>query len=109
MDSFLGSKNDILTALNVDPKIGLTEEGRKKSLEKYGANSFTKEKGATLIQKILESLKEPMILMLIFAGIIAISVNTVAYFNGGHADFFRMLGYIFGYKFIYYYYYSYGR
>lgn len=92
MDSFLGSKNDILTTLNVDPKIGLTEEGRKKSLEKYGANSFTKEKGATLIQKILESLKEPMILMLIFAGIIAICVNTVAYFNGGHADFLECLG-----------------
>ena len=65
MDSFLGSKDDILKTLNVDPKVGLTEDGRKKSLEKYGANSFTKEKGATLIQKILESLKEPMILMLI--------------------------------------------
>ena len=92
MDSFLGSKDDILKALNVDPKVGLTEDGRKKSLEKYGANSFTKEKGATLIQKILESLKEPMILMLIFAGIIAIGVNTVAYFNGGHADFLECLG-----------------
>ena len=92
MDSFLGSKDDILKTLNVDPKVGLTEDGIKKSLEKYGANSFTKEKGATLIQKILESLKEPMILMLIFAGIIAIGVNTVAYFNGGHADFLECLG-----------------
>ncbi|MEI0748610.1 calcium-translocating P-type ATPase, PMCA-type [Brachyspira pulli] len=92
MDSFLGSKDDILKTLNVDPKVGLTEDGRKKSLEKYGANSFTKEKGATLLQKILEALKEPMILMLIFAGIIAIGVNTVAYFNGGHADFLECLG-----------------
>ncbi|MBW5395415.1 magnesium-transporting ATPase, partial [Brachyspira hampsonii] len=92
MNSFLGSKEDILKELKVDSKIGLTEEGRKTSLEKYGANSFTKEKGATLIQKILESLKEPMILMLIFAGIIAIGVNTVAYFNGGHADFLECLG-----------------
>ena len=92
MDSFLGSKDDILKTLNVDPKVGLTEDGRKKSLEKYGANIFTKEKGATLLQKILEALKEPMILMLIFAGIIAIGVNTVAYFNGGHADFLECLG-----------------
>ena len=30
--------------------------------------------------------------MLIFAGIIAIGVNTVAYFNGGHADFLECLG-----------------
>ena len=36
MDSFLGSKDDILKTLNVDPKVGLTEDGRKKSLEKYG-------------------------------------------------------------------------
>ena len=32
MDSFLGSKDDILKTLNVDPKVGLTEDGRKKSL-----------------------------------------------------------------------------
>ena len=31
MDSFLGSKDDILKTLNVDPKVGLTEDGRKKS------------------------------------------------------------------------------
>ena len=92
MDSFLGRKEDILKTLNVDSKIGLTAEGRKLSLEKYGANSFTKEKSATLFQKILESLKEPMILMLIFAGLIAIGVNTVAYFNGGHVDFLECLG-----------------
>lgn len=35
----------------------LNEEGRKASFEKYGANSFTKEKGTTLLQKILESLR----------------------------------------------------
>ncbi len=87
MDSFLGSKEDILRELKVDPEIGLTKDARKISLEKYGANSFTKEKDISVIQKILESLKEPMILMLIFAGIIAVSVNTAAYFNGGHADF----------------------
>lgn len=92
MSSFLGNKEDILKELNVDTKIGLTKEAQKLSLEKYGANSFTKEKSATLIQKILESLKEPMILMLIFAGLIAIGVNTVAYFNGGHADFLECLG-----------------
>ena len=92
MNGFLGSKDDILKSLNVDPKIGLNEEERKASFEKYGANSFTKEKGATLFQKILEALKEPMVLMLIFAGIIAIAVNTVAYFNGGHADFLECLG-----------------
>lgn len=92
MDSFLGSKEDILRELKVDPEIGLTKEARKISLEKYGANSFTKEKDISVIQKILESLKEPMILMLIFAGIIAVSVNTAAYFNGGHADFLECLG-----------------
>ena len=57
MSSFLGNKEDILKELNVDTKIGLTKEAQKLSLEKYGANSFTKEKSATLIQKILESVR----------------------------------------------------
>ena len=52
ISSFLGSKEDILKELNVDTKIGLTKEAQKSSLEKYGANSFTKEKSATLFQKI---------------------------------------------------------
>ena len=39
MNGFLGSKDDILKSLNVDPKIGLNEEERKASFEKYGANS----------------------------------------------------------------------
>lgn len=92
MNEFLGTKEDILKELNINPKIGLTEETKKLSLEKYGKNSFTKEKGISLFGKILESLKEPMILMLIFAGLIAIGVNTVNYLNGGHFDIFECLG-----------------
>lgn len=92
MNEFLGTKEDILKELNINPKIGLTEETKKLSLEKYGKNSFTKEKGISLFVKILESLKEPMILMLIFAGLIAIGVNTVNYLNGGHFDIFECLG-----------------
>ena len=57
MSSFLGNKEDILKELNVDTKIGLTKEAQKLSLEKYGANSFTKEKSATLIQKNIRIIK----------------------------------------------------
>ena len=42
MNEFLGTKEDILKELNINPKIGLTEETKKLSLEKYGKNSFTK-------------------------------------------------------------------
>lgn len=92
MNEFLGTKEDILNKLNINPKIGLTEEAKKLSLEKYGRNSFTKEKGISLFGKILESIREPMILMLIFAGLIAIGVNTVDYFGGGHFDILECLG-----------------
>lgn len=92
MNEFLGTKEDILNKLNINPKIGLTEEAKKLSLEKYGKNSFTKEKGISLFGKILESLSEPMILMLIFAGLIAIGVNTVNYLNGGHFDILECVG-----------------
>ena len=61
MNAFLGNKNDILKELNVDINIGLNEEARKLSLEKYGINSFTKNKELTLIQNIMYAFKEPMI------------------------------------------------
>ena len=57
MNAFLGNKNDILKELNVDINIGLNEEARKLSLEKYGINSFTKNKELTLIQNIIYAFK----------------------------------------------------
>ena len=50
MNEFLGTKEDILNKLDINPKIGLTEEAKKLSLEKYGRNSFTKEKGISLFE-----------------------------------------------------------
>ena len=34
MNEFLGTKEDVLKELNINPKIGLTEETKKLSLEK---------------------------------------------------------------------------
>ena len=42
MNEFLGTKEDVLKELNINPKIGLTEETKKLSLEKYGKNSWLK-------------------------------------------------------------------
>lgn len=86
---FLGKKEDVLEHLNVDESIGLNDEAVKKSIESYGVNGFTKKKPISLFRRILESFKEPMILMLVFAGIIALGVNII---DGGESDFLECIG-----------------
>lgn len=89
---FQGKRIDIINVLNVREDTGLNESEVKLSAEKYGVNSFTREKPVSIIKRILESFKEPMILMLVFAGLIAIGVNIVHAANGGEADFLECIG-----------------
>ena len=65
MKAFMETKDETLRRLGVDENRGLTDIQIIESLEKYGINSFTKEKPPSIVQKIWESASEPMIIMLI--------------------------------------------
>jgi len=65
------SIEEVLSELDVDPKIGLSHEEVQKRLDKYGANEFVEEKKETLLKKILHHLSEIPTMILIAAAAIA--------------------------------------
>ena len=92
MDCFLDKKDDVLRMLNTSENTGLTEKEIHESREKYGKNSFTKEKPISIFVRIWKGVTEPMLLMLVFAGVIATAVNIVHYTQGGQTDFIECVG-----------------
>lgn len=92
MKAHVKTWEDILKALNINLKTGLTSEEVIKNRETYGKNTFAKEKPVSFLRRILNSACEPMILMLIFAAFITLTVNIIRYFTGGEADFLECAG-----------------
>lgn len=81
MEDYLKSKEQLLKELGSDPRTGLTGAQAEESRARHGANVLTRQKQDSLWKRIAEAATEPMILMLIAAGLIALGVNV-----------FRLLG-----------------
>jgi len=92
MKEFLESKDTLMSCYNTNPETGLTVEQAADNISKYGANSLTKEKGESLLKRIWNSATEPMILMLIAAGFIALAVNLFRAVSSGNGDFLEVVG-----------------
>ena len=92
MQDFLKSKNEVLSEAGVDEKVGLTDSDVLKSVEKYGKNVFSKKKADGLIKRFFLAFKEPMIIMLLAAGLIAVGVCVFEYIKTGKADFIETIG-----------------
>lgn len=95
MLDFLSTRDEILKNMNLDEKVGLNEKRVIENREKYGVNAFTRQKPISMIQRILETLKDPMILMLIFAFLIAVAVNIAHHIQGSPTDFIECIGIFF--------------
>ena len=92
MKEFQENTRDLLKRLNTDGSVGLSEQQVEVQKEQYGSNTLTKEKPESLLKRIAEAAKEPMILMLIMAGVIALLVNIIRATTGSEADFMECLG-----------------
>ncbi|MFT8889579.1 MAG: calcium-translocating P-type ATPase, PMCA-type [Ethanoligenens sp.] len=92
MRGFVGGREDLIVQFGTDPSAGLTTEQAATNREKYGANTLAREKPKSLARRIFEAAVEPMILMLIMAGIIDIAVNAIRAATGGEADFLECVG-----------------
>lgn len=68
---------DVLTQLEVDPETGLTSEAAQARLEKYGENALEEEEEETFLDALKEEAKEPMILLLLFVGILYSILGTI--------------------------------
>ena len=91
-DAHLIRMEELLQRTGSDAERGLTESEVARSREQFGANSFTQAKGESLARRIWDASTEPMLLMLIFAAIITLAVNTTRYFTGGEYNFLECAG-----------------
>jgi Ca2+-transporting ATPase len=92
LKEFQENTRDLLKRLNTDGSVGLSEQQVEVQKEQHGINTLTKEKPESLLKRIAEAAKEPMILMLIMAGVIALLVNIIRATTGSEADFMECLG-----------------
>ena len=92
MNAFTRHYDETVKLLASDVSKGLTDSMVLENRAKYGRNSFTQEKQKSLFAKILESLREPMTIMLIVAAVITLAVNFVRLFTGGETDFVECVG-----------------
>lgn len=92
MHKYLGTKQKLLENLLVDVQTGLTAEQVRHSADQHGTNTLTREKSESIVKRIWNSATEPMILMLIAAGVIALVVNIIQAVTGGEADFLECVG-----------------
>lgn len=92
MDAYLERPEDTVTRLESDISLGLTESKVQQNRERYGANTFTKEKSNSLLKQLWGAVKEPMILMLLLAAFITLGVNIARYVTSGEADFLECAG-----------------
>ena len=92
MNVFQENRRDLLSRLGTDEINGLSDVQVAINTEKYGSNTLSKEKPESLFKRIWAAAVEPMILMLLMAGAIALAVNVIRGATGGEADYFEVVG-----------------
>lgn len=92
MNDFLENKDALLSKFHSDPDKGLSSADVIKNAEEYGRNTLTRTKKESLLKRIWNSAMEPMIIMLIAAGLIALAVNIIRGATNGEADFLECAG-----------------
>lgn len=68
---YLKDTQTVLQNLSTDVSKGLTSAEAKNRLEKYGPNKLEEKKGKSFLQKVIEQLLDPMVLILIVAAILS--------------------------------------
>lgn len=92
MNEFMEPKEMLLKNLNTTENAGLSPECAEENRKKYGENTLTRQKSPSLFKRIRDASTEPMILMLIAAGLIAFAVNLFRGMTGGKADYLECIG-----------------
>ncbi len=92
MQTFLTSPQEVVEQFSTDAARGLDSARVPELRRTHGSNTFTKEKAEPVWLRIWHAATEPMILMLIAAGLIALAVNVFRLVTGRDADFFEVIG-----------------
>lgn len=94
MKVFQESIEEIVNELGANIITGLNEKQVINSQNKYGKNEFSPGEKVSLWKKIIQALKEPMILILFIAALMTIGMNLYKYSQGMHAEFTESIGII---------------
>lgn len=92
MNEFTGTKELLLKQLGTNQASGLSKEQAEESRRLHGENLLTRQKQESLLRRIWNAAAEPMIIMLIMAGVIALAVNIIRSATGGEADYWECAG-----------------
>ncbi len=92
MKFFLETRQNLIIKLGTNPENGLTTSQADESAKKHGTNTLRKAKSESLPKRLWNAATEPMIIMLIAAGFIALTVNIIRSATGGEADFLECIG-----------------
>jgi ATPase, P-type (transporting), HAD superfamily, subfamily IC len=71
---YLLSKEELLNEFQTAEQ-GLTSKQAKENYEKSGANALTEKKGKSIFRKVIDSLLDPMILLLLAAAVLSLILN----------------------------------
>ena len=94
MDAYTKTAEQVLEELDVSENKGLSEERAVDNAVRFGTNTLTKPPEESFIKKILASLTEPMILMLLIADAVAFAVNYIRGLNGEETEYIECVGII---------------
>ena len=92
MNDFMETRQTLLKRFHTDGGSGLTEAQAEENRRLYGANTLTRQKSESLLRRLWNAATEPMIIMLIMAGIIALAVNIFQGATGGEANYLECVG-----------------
>lgn len=92
MQDFQKDIGSLLKQFKTNQTAGLDAAQAEKNRQIYGENMLTAPKTKSFFQRVADCVKEPIILMLIAAGIIDILVNIIRYYTAHDADFFECAG-----------------
>lgn len=83
---------EVLERFNVSATQGMNDDQVQKSRIKHGVNEITPPKKKSLIKRIFEAVCDPMLLILVVAGVITFGVNLGKTFAGQDGNFYECLG-----------------
>lgn len=78
MDFFQKEAQEVISELNSSEELGLATDEVEARIQRYGKNVFTPKEKGSLFAKIFDSLKEPLIVILLISGLISLAMGHLA-------------------------------
>ena len=89
------TEQQVIEMFNSNSHNGLSQLLVDESIKKYGVNTLTKGKEKGFFANLLDALKEPMLLILLFGLVLTLGTNLGKFLKSGEGDFSECFGILF--------------